>query len=127
VLNLHSHACFLYSATKLFLLQFTEDGLTISPDLPGTAYRFESPLIGVIKSADGDFEGWYAPSQAGSWTVTITLPQQAMQLLRKAEVNGVSVELKKNSNNTLELKGKSEPGKPLHWRLQAVRPDGSSR
>jgi hypothetical protein len=117
VLNLHAHACFLYSATKLFLLQFTEDGLTISPDLPGTAYRFESPLVGVIKSAGGSFEGWYAPSQAGLWSIKISLPQATLSRLAKAEVNGASVAIEKGPDQALHLKGKSAPGRPLRWRL----------
>jgi hypothetical protein len=121
VLNLHAHACFLYSATKLFQLQFTEVGLNISPDLPGESYRFESPLAGVIKSANGDFEGWYAPSQSGSWTINIALPQPALLRLKKAEVNGASIALNEPADNTIQVKGRSEPGKPLRWRLQAGR------
>ena len=118
VLNLHSHACSLYSVSKLIGLEFNERGLTISPDLPGESYRFESPLIGVIKSSAGIYEGWYAPSQPGVWSIQIILPHQALLRLTKAEVNGVSVELNRNSNNAPELKGRSEPGKPLRWRIQ---------
>jgi cellobiose phosphorylase len=118
VLNLHSHACALYATTKLINLEFTERGLTISPDLPVDSYRFESPLVGVIKSPERIYEGWYAPSQSGSWTIQITLPQQAFSRLKKAEVNGVSVALNKISENTLELTGKSDSGKPLRWRIQ---------
>jgi hypothetical protein len=117
VLNLHSHACSLYSTAKLINLDFTEHGLAISPDLPVESYRFESPLIGVIKSPDG-FEGWYAPSQSGAWTIKVTMPQQAFSRLKKTEVNGVSADFKKVSDNTLELTGRSEPGKPLRWRIR---------
>ncbi|HEY1766591.1 MAG TPA: hypothetical protein VGG26_03015, partial [Terracidiphilus sp.] len=66
VFNLHAHACALYSATKLFNLQFTGSGLTIEPDVPIETYRFESPLFGLIKSPQGGYEGWYSPSRAGS-------------------------------------------------------------
>jgi hypothetical protein len=118
VLNLHSHACSLYSTSKLFNLEFTEHGLAISPDLPVESYRFESPLIGVIKSPGGIYEGWYAPSQSGVWTIQVTLPQQAFSRVTKADVNGVSAALKKSSDNTLELTGRSESGKPLRWRIQ---------
>ncbi|MGA9668609.1 MAG: hypothetical protein WBQ94_05330 [Terracidiphilus sp.] len=117
VLNLHSHACSLYSTTKLINLEFTEHGFAISPDLPIDSYRFESSLIGVIKSSIANYEGWYAPSQPGAWTIQITLPQQAFSRLTKTEVNGVPVALKKISDNTLELTGNSEPGKPLRWRI----------
>jgi cellobiose phosphorylase len=118
VINLHAHACYLYSATKLFLLQFTEDGLAISPDLPGESYRFDSPLIGVIKSAGGSYEGWYAPSQPGTWSIKINLPQATLRLLSKAQVNGASVAIEPGADNALHLKGSSEPGKPLRWRIQ---------
>jgi hypothetical protein len=117
VLNLHSHACAMYSATKLFGLEFTEHGLAISPDLPGESYRFESELVGVIKSPAGAYEGWYAPSRAGSWTVTINLPPQTLQRLTHAEVNGRSAAVSKGTGNALVLKGSSEPGKPLRWRV----------
>jgi hypothetical protein len=118
VLNLHAHACAMYSTTKLFGLEFTEDGLAISPDLPGESYRFESPLIGVIKSAGGSFEGWYAPSQAGTWSININLPLATLKRLTEAQVNGASVAIATGTDNTLHLKGSSEPGKPLRWRIQ---------
>jgi hypothetical protein len=118
VLNLHSHACSLYSSSKLVGLEFNEHGLAISPDLPVESYRFESPLVAVIKSAQGNYEGWYAPSQAGHWSIRITLPQQSLLRLSKAEVNGVSAEMRRISETTLELNGRSEPGKPLRWRIQ---------
>ncbi len=118
VLNLHSHACSLYSISKLIGLEFNEKGLAISPELPVDSYRFESPLVGVIKSRKGQYEGWYAPSQSGGWSITISLPQQALLHLTRAEVNGVSVDLKRNSDSTLELTCTSEPGRPLRWLLR---------
>jgi hypothetical protein len=118
VLNLHSHACSLYSTSKLFNLEFTVHGFNISPDLPVESYRFESPLIGVIKSPGGIYEGWYAPSQPGAWAIKITLPQPTLSRLTKAEVNGITEALKPVSATTLELTGRSEPGKPLRWRIQ---------
>jgi hypothetical protein len=118
VLNLHSHACALYSTSKLIGLEFNEHGLSVSPDLPVESYRFESPLIGVIKSSDGIYEGWYAPSRSGTWSIKITLPEPTLLRLTKAVVNGVSVNLKRNSDNAIELKGASDSGKPLRWRIQ---------
>jgi hypothetical protein len=50
VLNLHSHACSLYSASKLLGLEFTSEGLSLNLALPLDSYRFDSPLIGVVKS-----------------------------------------------------------------------------
>jgi hypothetical protein len=118
VLNLHSHACSLYSVSKLIGLEFNEHGVAISPDLPGESYRFESPLIGVIKTSGGIYEGWYSPSQTGAWSIKLNLPQQSMLRLTKAQVNGVPAEIKRRSENTLELNGRSETGKPLRWRIQ---------
>jgi hypothetical protein len=117
VLNLHSHACSMYSATKLFGLEFTEHGLAISPDLPGESYRFESDLVGVFKSPAGAYEGWYSPSRSGAWTIVVNLTPQALQRLTHAEVNGKSEALGGGPGNGLVLKGSSEPGKPLRWRI----------
>jgi hypothetical protein len=118
VLNLHSHACAMYSATKLFGLEFTEDGLAISPDMPVESYRFESPLVGVIKQAGGIYEGWYAPSQAGNWTIRIAFPQRPVLKVARAEINGAAVPMTAPVGNVLTLAGKSAPGKPLRWRVQ---------
>ncbi len=117
VLNLHSHACSLYSAAKLIGLEFTESGIELRPGLPVESYRFESPLIGVIKSAGGFYEGWYRPSRDGSYKIAIWLPAEQAARLSHAEVNGVSVTPVKKVDGTLELTGQSETGKPLRWRL----------
>jgi hypothetical protein len=114
VLNLHSHACSLYSAAKLIGLEFTEAGLSLRPGLPVESYRFESPLVGVIKSRGGTYEGWYHPSQAGSWKIAVWLPAGQAARLTRAEVNGVHVTPNKAPDGTLELTGRS---KPLRWRL----------
>jgi Glycosyl hydrolase 36 superfamily, catalytic domain/Glycosyltransferase family 36 len=118
VLNLHSHACSLYSISKLIGLEFNGHGLSISPELPVESYRFESPLIGVIKSPHASYEGWYAPSQSGEWIVKVNLPQEIAGRIVRAEVNGSSHQLKRISAATFEFTGRSEPGKPLRWLLK---------
>ena len=118
VLNLHSHACSLYSISKIIGLEFNEHGLSISPDLPVESYRFESPLVAVIKSPQGFYEGWYAPSQSGEWTISVNLPQEVSLRITKAEVNGVSQKLKRISATTFGITGRSEPAKPLRWLLK---------
>ena len=118
VLNLHSHACSLYSAAKLIGLEFTANGFELRPGLPVESYRFESPLVGVIKSSGGSYEGWYEPSQGGAWKIAIWLPAEQAARLTHAEVNGVSQTLAKAADGTLELVGRSEPGRPLRWRLR---------
>ena len=62
---MHTHACPLYALTKLLGLDFTPDGLNLAPALPLTNFRFESPLLGLIKSARG-YEGWYNPARRHS-------------------------------------------------------------
>lgn len=117
VLNLHSHACALYSITKVLNVDFTEDGLSLSPDLPVDSYRFDSPLLGVAKQGPGHFEGWYAPSKPGTWTLKITLPEQTAKAASHAEINGTATPVKKQPGGTILLTGSSEQHKPLRWAL----------
>jgi len=117
VLNLHSHACYLYSATKLLGIEFTEAGVKLRPELPVESYRFTSPLLGVAKSAPGRYQGWYMPSLAGNWTVEIELPEKLAAGVSKAEVNGVHFPLKRLADGTIVLNGASALHKPLRWAL----------
>ena len=116
VLNLHSHACSLYSATKLLGIDFTPNGMNVSPKLPIESYRFDSTLVGVVRSA-GRFEGWYAPQRPGHWTIEIALPKDLAVSIKAAEVNGKRSPALKKSNEVIEISGPSAPGKPLRWIL----------
>jgi hypothetical protein len=117
VLNVHSHACFLYSAVKLLGMEFTESGFNVSPELVAGEYRFDSPLLGVSRSAKGNYEGWYAPSQPGRWTIQIQLPEEIAKRMSRAEVNGAESPMKRIGNRTIALEGANEAGKPLRWAL----------
>ena len=117
VLNLHAHACFLYSATKLLGIEFTEAGVKMRPALPVGAYRFDSPLLGLVKTAAGRYEGWYAPSRAGSWTLEIALPEGEAAKISHAEVNGTRAAVKRLDGGTIVLKGTSSVGGALRWSL----------
>ena len=117
VFNVHSHACSLYSLVKVLGVEFTADGMRVAPGLPLPSYRFDSPLLGVVKSATG-YEGWYAPSQAGTWTIRVSLPPEEAERLKKAEVNGAHVSVARGPDGAIELKGTSAPGKPLRWQLR---------
>jgi hypothetical protein len=119
VLNLHAHACFLYSATKLLGIEFTEDGVELSPDLTVDSYRFDSPLLGVLKTPDGHYEGWYAPAKPGNWTLRVKLPEAVAKSFTHMEVNGVRLPLKRNPEGRIILTGKSEPATPLRWALRS--------
>ena len=118
VLNLHAHACSLYSITKLLNIEFTEAGLNISPELPIASYRFDSPLIGVAKSPAGHYEGWYAPLRSGNWTVSILLPEKIGSGLSQVEVNGTSSAIQRRPDGTITVTGASELHKPLRWTLR---------
>jgi len=113
VLNVHAHACYLYSAAKLLGIEFTEAGVKLRPALPVGAYRFDSPLLGLVKTAAGRYEGWYAPALAGSWTLEIALPLE--EKFAHVEVNGVREAVKRLEDGSVVLTGKSAVGSPLRW------------
>lgn len=117
VLNMHSHACPLYSAAKLLGLEFTEDGLTLAPKVPLPSYRFASPLLGLVKSSRG-YEGWYEPSaEPRTWTIHLTLSVEETRGLARAQVNGTQVSLSHGPDGAIELKGPAGHGEPLRWSL----------
>lgn len=119
VLNLHAHACFLYSATKLLGINFDEHGLALCPALPAGPYRFESPLLGLSSSHDGHYEGWYAPHRPGTWTLRIHLPAAIAERITRATVNGTSASPHRDADGAIILTGPSQPGHPLRWTLTA--------
>ena len=116
VLNLHAHACFLYSASKLLGLEFTPEGLSFNLTLPLETYRFDSPLVGVVKSNRG-YEGWYAPARAGKWTVRITIPKESAGKFSHVEANGKRLPIQNSPNGTIEIVGPSTPATPMRWAL----------
>ncbi len=117
VMNLHSHACSLYSLTKLLGLEFTETGVQLRPVLPLDSWSFESTLLGVQKLSTG-YEGWYAPLTPGSWEIRIRLPKQELARLTKAEVNGRSVDALPLADGTVALRGNGSTAEPLRWALR---------
>jgi Glycosyl hydrolase 36 superfamily, catalytic domain len=117
VLNLHSHACFLYSATKLLGIDFTEHGVNLKPGIPSEAFRFESPLLGLSRSAQGRYEGWYAPSRAGTWTIRVTMLEPEAGMMAHAAVNGAPAPVHRLPDGAFEFTGPSSPGQPLRWSL----------
>lgn len=116
VLNLHAHACSLYSASKLLGLEFDKTGLRLNLNLPEEAYRFESPLLGVMR-AGHRFAGWYKPSQPGTWAIRIRLGQDVRTSIRHAEVNGKRVELRFQVDGSLTITGTSTRESALRWNL----------
>jgi hypothetical protein len=118
IANLHSHACTLYSAAKLLGMDFTATGVDLAPGVPLESYRFDSPLVGLVKSPGG-YEGWYAPSQAGEWRIRLKLTAEDERRLPHAIVNGAAAQTIRTADGAIELRGKSAPGTPLRWSLRA--------
>jgi hypothetical protein len=115
VFNMHSHACPLYSTTKLIGLEFTENGLMLTPTLPLDYFRFESPLLGVIKTAKG-YEGWYNPSMRNTWSVRLSLSVDEAKHLQRAEVNGMRVRPRVKPG-IIEVRGEGGAGSAFRWAL----------
>lgn len=116
VLNLHAHACSLTSASKLLGIEFTGAGMKLNLALPVESYRLDSPLVGVAKSAM-QFEGWYAPSKAGEWTIEVQLPADGAKSVTQVEVNGKQSKLERQANGAIVISGTSAPGRPMRWTL----------
>ena len=115
VLNLHSHACSLFSLAKLMGLEFDETGFTLAPKLPLPSYRFDSKLFGLVKSPRA-YEGWYEPLVHGSWKVRIKLEETKPGA--RVKVNGHASVLNPSAGDWLEFKGPGGNGKPLSWSIE---------
>ena len=115
VLNMHTHACPLYSLAKLLGLEFTETGIALSPGLPMSSFRFESPLIGIVKSAQG-YEGWYSPLAQNTYSVRVKLSADELKRLTRAEVNGNRYRARV-VDGAIELRGLGGAGTPVRWSL----------
>lgn len=119
VLNMHSHACSLFTITKLLGLEFTANGLLLAPTIPSTSYSFESPLLGFARS-EGGYEGWYHPASRGTWTLRLRLPTEEVTHFAKIEVNGAGLGRSAVSDGVIEFKGDGGAGRPLRWAVQRI-------
>ncbi|HMD98531.1 MAG TPA: hypothetical protein VKM93_14500 [Terriglobia bacterium] len=113
VLNMHTHACPLFSIAKLLGVEFTETGLALAPKLPLPSFRFDSPLLGVVKSPRG-YEGWYNPSQRNAWSIRLKVPADEAQQLSRVEVNGSRIDAR-ILDGAVEMRGEGGGGDPLRW------------
>lgn len=123
VLNLHAHACFLYSASKLLGLNFDGEGMQVNLRLPEEQFRFDSSLVSVSKTRSQSrilFEGSYKPLRPGTWTIRILLEDGAMRSILHAEVNGERVQQHSASDGSVVLKGESTVRAPLQWRISCA-------
>ena len=118
VMNMHPHAWPLYTIPKLLGVEFTSEGVELAPTIPLKTYRFDSPLLGVVKLNDR-YEGWYAPfAQKGKWSITIRLPQKEAEQITMVEVNGIQHTAKFDANGAISLIGEGGPGEPFRWMLR---------
>jgi hypothetical protein len=115
-MNMHPHAWPLYDTAKLIGVSFTPAGLDLSPALPLAEYRFESPLIGLEKRADG-YSGWYAPMRAGTWQMRLHIPEAERVRFQSVEVNGRLQEVQVDAQGALCWSGASTLAEPLRWRV----------
>jgi hypothetical protein len=115
VLNMHTHACPLYSLTKLIGVEFNENGLVLAPRLPLESFRFESPLLGFSKSARG-YEGWYNPSVQNTWSVRLMIGADEAKRLNRIESNGRRVRAHVDQG-TIEVRGEGGAGSAMRWSI----------
>ena len=116
VLNMHTHACPLYALSKLIGVHFTESGVTLAPNLPLPSFRFESPLLGIIKSDHG-YEGWYNPGAPSTYVIRLKVPADRAKSLSQVEVNGRKGDARL-VNQAFEMRGRGGGGTPLHWSVR---------
>ncbi len=114
VCNMHPHAWPLYDIPRLLRVGFTPEGVTFAPCLPLDAYRFESPLLGFEKTAQG-YSGWYAPARAGVWQISVRL--QGNERVTRLEVNGKEHAIAFAADGALVWEGEGGAGKPLRWEI----------
>ena len=113
VMNLHSHAWPLYALTKLLGVEFTGDGVRLAPVIPLDSYRFQSQLLGLVRSPAG-YEGWYSPAKPGSWTIHLRLPEHELVRVATSAVNDRRQAPLRSASEIL-LTGQSPEGKPMRW------------
>ena len=117
VMNMHPHAWQLYMVPKLLGFEFTPDGVELAPAIPLKSYRFDSPLIGLVKRQD-HYQGWYAPfARKGNWVITLRLPEKEARKFRTVEVNEKRQVVTFEANGAIKLTGEGGPGEPLRWSL----------
>jgi hypothetical protein len=116
VMNMHPHAWPLYTTTKLIGVDFTPQGLTLTPTLPLETYRFSSPLLGFEKTPKG-YSGWYQPLIGGTWTIEFRPPEGETAKFARLEVNGSDLPVRPTACGFISFSGDSGAGTPLRWRL----------
>jgi hypothetical protein len=115
VLNMHTHACPLYALTKLMGVEFTESGVNLAPKVPLAAFRFESPLLGVIKT-DFGYKGWYNPQSRGTYTVRLKFSADEAKRFSMMRINEEMVR-HHAEDGIFEIRGEGGGGTALQWKV----------
>jgi hypothetical protein len=116
VMNMHRHAWPLYSAAKLSGIEFTEDGVELRPSIPKAQWSFRSKLVGLEKTPKG-YSGWYAPGEAGNWTIRIKLAADERNL-KTLVVNEIVSQIAGAPDDMIRFTGVSTLDQPLRWSLR---------
>ena len=80
--------------------------------------RTSAILLGFSRSPQGHYEGWYAPTRSGTWTLRIELTAHEAQSLTHAEVNDAKIAIKRPLDGAIELTGTGDTRNPLRWSLR---------
>jgi Glycosyl hydrolase 36 superfamily, catalytic domain/Glycosyltransferase family 36 len=113
VLNMHTHACPLFSLAKLLGVEFDQAGVILAPKVPLASFRFESPLLGIIKSAQG-YQGWYNPVSQSTYSILLQLSPQEVKRVSRITVNGKATNIRPVGGG-FEMRGPGGDGTPLRW------------
>lgn len=111
VMNMNCHAWPLYSLAKLVGIEFSPNGISITPVLKQSQFEFVSPLVGVRKDLDG-YHGWYAPIGGEVQTVSLQLPED--ESFSTLYINGKQQDMPGNGTGTIIFQGATAQGK-LSW------------
>ena len=96
-----------------FGVEFTGDGVRLAPVIPLDSYRFQSQLLGLVRSPAG-YEGWYSPAKPGSWTIHLRLSEHELVRVATSAVNDRR-QAPLRSGSEILLTGQSPEGKPMRW------------
>ena len=102
-----------YVRVRQMGVEFNQAGVILAPKVPLASFRFESPLLGIIKSARG-YQGWYNPVAQGTYSIRLNLSPLEMKRVSRIEVNGKATNVRP-AGGVLEMRGPGGDGTPLRW------------
>jgi hypothetical protein len=112
VMNMHPHAWQLYSVAKLLGVEFTQDGLSISPAIPENEYSFSSKLLSFSRK-NNLYTGSYMPLKEGVYDISLKLPYKASVL----KVNGKKQKIRTDGSGNIIITGKGGGSRALEFEV----------